>query len=366
MNVERIKLVNFRNYNQFDLSFDKGVHIFTGQNAQGKTNLLEALFLAVLGKSFRAGQDEELIMWETETAKIEIMFCNIVGSHSLQLSLSRDGRRQNLLNGQNIKKKDIVGYLNAVLFFPEDLWLIKGSPAGRRKFLDFSISQVDRYYYHDLIKYNRIILQRNNLLKKINQNCAKETFLDIWDEQLIELADKIFERRNKGLQQISELAGQRYAKLTNAAETFTAHYFTFGREDKEIKDYRQWYRQQIANCRRKDIRRGSTEIGPHKDDIVFMIDEYDAKYFASQGQQRTAILALKLAEIEMMQRVTGESPILLLDDVLSELDGQRQQRLISEIDGKIQTFLTGTQKISGLDHISATYYEVSSGNAKRE
>jgi len=366
MNVERIKLVNFRNYKAFDLSFDKGVHIFTGQNAQGKTNLLEALFLAVLGKSFRAGQDEELIMWATETAKIEITFCNLVGTHSLQLSLSRDGCRQNLLNGQNIKKKDIVGYLNAVLFFPEDLWLIKGSPGIRRRFLDFTISQVDRHYYHDLIKFNRIILQRNNLLKKINQNCAKETFLDIWDEQLIELAAKLFERRNEVLQLISELAGQRYAKLTNATETFKAQYCTFGQEDAEIKSYRQWYRQRLANCRGKDIRRGSTEVGPHKDDVVFMISEYDAKYFASQGQQRTAILALKLAEIEMMQRVTGECPILLLDDVLSELDGQRQQKLISEIDGKIQTFLTGTQKVNGLANISATYYEVSSGYVKRE
>lgn len=366
MNVERIKLVNFRNYNNFDLNFDKGVHIFTGQNAQGKTNLLEALFLAVLGKSFRAGQDDELIMWATETAKIEITFCNLVGSHSLQLSLSRDGSRQNLLNGQNIKKKDIVGYLNAVLFFPEDLWLIKGSPAVRRRFLDFMISQVDRHYYHDLIKFNRIILQRNNLLKKINQNCAKETFLDIWDEQLIELAGKLFERRNEVLQQISELAAQRYAKLTNGVEKFTAHYFVFGRGDAELTSYQQWYRQKIVNSRGKDIRRGTTEVGPHKDDIVFMIDEYEAKYFASQGQQRTAVLALKLAEIEMMQLVTGECPILLLDDVLSELDGQRQQNLISEIDGKIQTFLTGTQKVSGLTNIAATYYEVHSGNVKRE
>lgn len=366
MNVERIKLLNFRNYAVFDFSFDPGVHIFTGQNAQGKTNLLEALFLAVLGKSFRAGQDDELIRWNSEQAKIEISFNNMVARHDLNLYLSRDGSRENILNGQGIKKRDIVGYLNAVLFCPEDLWLIKGSPVSRRRFLDFTISQVDRNYYQDLIKFNRVLLQRNNLLKKINQGSAKVTFLDLWDEQLIELAEKMYCRRITVLQQISGLAEQRYDKITDGAEKFSAHYFVFGRatEEKEA-NYREWFRHKIQSLRERDIRRGSTEVGPHKDDVIFMIDDYSGKYFASQGQQRTAVLALKLAEIEIMKQTSGEYPILLLDDVMSELDGARRRKLVEEIDGKIQTFLTGTDRFTGLDEIKATYYSVSGGNVAK-
>ena len=365
MNVERIKLQNFRNYREFDFTFSPGVHIFTGNNAQGKTNLLEALFLAVLGKSFRAGNDDELIHWGLQSAKIDVDFCNLVASHSLKLDLFRDGTRKNLLDGQSIKKRDIVGYLNAVLFFPEDLWLIKGSPAGRRRFIDFMISQVDRKYYLDFIKFNRIVLQRNHLLKKINQQAAKGKLLDLWDEQLITLADIIFQRRNEVLRRVSELAGQIYAKITSGVEKFSAYYSVYGQETTEGQSYHDWYAKRVLERREYDIRRGTTELGPHKDDIVFLIDEHEAKFFASQGQQRTAVLSLKLAEIEMMKQVTGEYPILLLDDVLSELDGLRRERLIQAIDGKIQTFMTGTEKAIGLEKFSATYYTVSAGAVER-
>ncbi len=363
MIVEQIKLTNFRNYKVFDFCFNTGVHIFTGQNAQGKTNILEAIFLAVLGKSFRAGHDEEMIRWTSQQAIIEISFVNAVARHDLKLSLSRDGIRENLLDGQGIKKREIVGYLNAVLFCPEDLGLIKGSPAIRRRFLDFTISQVDRKYYHELIKFNRVLLQRNNLLKKISYGSAKETFLEIWDEQLIDLAAALYYRRVAAIKLISELAERRYDKITNGAERFSAHYFVFGRiAEDQIFEYREWYRRKIYDFRGKDIRRGATEIGPHRDDIIFMIDEYPGKFFASQGQQRTAVLALKLAEIEIMKQTTGEYPILLLDDVMSELDGERRQKLITEIDGRIQTFLTGTEYLTGLNEMNATYYSVTGGN----
>lgn len=365
MNVKRIKLVDFRNYRELDLSFTPGVHIFTGNNAQGKTNLLEAIFLAVLGKSFRARKDEELIHWERESTKIEIEFTNLVASHSLNLSVSRDGTRKNLYDGQTIKKRDIVGCLNAVLFFPEDLWLIKGSPSERRRFLDFMISQVDRNYYQDFMKFNRILLQRNHLLKTMSQHMAKEKQLELWDEQLIELAEKICFRRHEVLRQISQIAAQKYANITSGTEKFSAHYLIFGQDTPEINTYRQWYRNKIIETREKDIRRGSTEFGPHRDDVVFMIDAYEAKFFGSQGQQRTAVLSLKLAEIELMNKITGEYPILLMDDVMSELDGLRRERLIHEINGKIQTFMTGTEKVVGLGDI-ATYHLVSSGTAKRE
>ena len=362
MNVERIKLAYFRNYETFDLFFDSGVHIFTGQNAQGKTNLLEAIFLAVLGKSFRAGNDEELIHWTAQKAMVEISFSNAIAKHDLNLSLSREGIRENQLDGQIIKKREIIGYLNAILFCPEDLGLIKGSPSLRRRFLDFSISQVDQRYYNNLIKFNRVLLQRNNLLKKINCGSAKETFLEIWDDQLVDLADKIYCRRVIALNQLSELAGNKYSKITNGAELFSAHYFVSGKkEDENEGEYKDWYRRITYDFRWKDIRRGSTENGPHRDDINFLINDYQGKYFASQGQQRTAVLALKLAEIEIMKQTVGEYPILLLDDVMSELDAERRQKLIMEIDGKIQTFITGTERYESLNEMSATYYFVSGG-----
>lgn len=366
MNVERIKLAYFRNYETFDLYFDPGVHIFTGQNAQGKTNLLEAIFLAVLGKSFRAGHDEELIQWNAHKAVVDISFSNAIARHDLKLSLSRDGTRENFLDGQAIKKREIVGYLNAILFCPEDLGLIKGSPSLRRRFLDFTISQVDRSYYNNLIKYSRVLLQRNNLLKKINCGSAKESFLELWDEQLVDLADKLYCRRIQAIKQLSDLAGHRYGKITNGAELFSAHYFVFGKKEEEKeREYKDWYRHIICDFRRREIQRGVTENGPHRDDINFLINEYPGKFFASQGQQRTAVLALKLAEIEIMRQIVGEYPILLLDDVMSELDGERRQNLIMEIDGKIQTFLTGTEHYESLNHMCATYYAVSGGSVKK-
>ena len=366
MNVERIRLAYFRNYETFDLEFDPGVHIFTGQNAQGKTNLLEALFLAVLGKSFRAGHDEEMIHWTAQKAMVEISFSNAIARHDIKLSLSRDGTRENLLDEQVIKKREIVGYLNAILFCPEDLGLIKGSPSLRRRFLDFTISQVDQSYYNNLIKFNRVLMQRNNLLKKINCGSAKEAFLELWDEQLVDLADKLYCRRIIALNQLSDLAGHRYGKITKGAELFSAHYFVFGKKEEEKeRQYKDWYRQKIYDLRRKDIQRGVTENGPHRDDINFLINDHPGKYFASQGQQRTAVLALKLAEIEIMRQIVGEYPILLLDDVMSELDSERRQNLIMEIDGKIQTFLTGTEQYESINDMSATYYSVSGGKVSK-
>lgn len=363
MNIERVKLYNFRNYRQFDFTFTNGVHIFTGNNAQGKTNLLEAIFLAVLGKSFRAGNDDEMIFWDQESAIVEIDFSNIIAGHSLKIELIRNEKRKNTLNGKNINKRDIVGQLNAVLFCPEDLWLIKGGPVLRRRFIDFLISQVDKKYYQDYIRFNRVILQRNNLLKKINLNLAKIKQLDIWDDELIALSEKIFIRRKEFLIVLSDIAGKIYTKISCGAERFSSHYSVFGIDEgfKDDDTYRVWYQNRLSVARQREIMRGSTEVGPHKDDISFRFDEHEAKLFGSQGQQRTAILALKLAEIELMTQITGEKPILLLDDVMSELDEFRRRRLIQEINGNIQTFITGTVKETTLEQVKATFYSVSEG-----
>ena len=361
MHIKKIQMKNFRNYRDLSLDFDQGVHVFFGCNAQGKTNLLEAIFLSVLGKSFRAGNDDELINWDTNESSLCVDFQNNVAEHSLTFRLKREGTRENILNGQNVKKKDIIGFLNAVFFSPEDLWLIKGSPSVRRRFIDFEISQINPGYYQALIQYNRVLYQRNHLLKQVSEGFSKRTMIDVWDESIIILAEKLVTERIATIRQLSDIAYNVHKKITDGAEDFSAHYFIFGKAEETKWNYKQWYGETLKLSRDKDIRRGSTEIGPHKDDLYFMINSYDVKTFASQGQQRTSVLSLKLAEIELIRQRIGEYPILLLDDVMSELDEKRRVNLIEEIDGKIQTFITGTDKVNEMRGLHPTYYSVDSG-----
>lgn len=364
MKVNRIKLSNFRNYETVDLSFDQGIHSLIGNNAQGKTNILESIFLAVLGKSFRASHDDEMIRWDCDSTNVEIFYSNYISDHLLQLSIKREGLRINTLDGQPKKKSEVLGSLKAVLFCPEDLWLIKGSPGIRRKFLDFTLSQIFNKYYQYLLKYNRVILQRNNLLKKIYYERKKENLLDAWDDQLNELASQLFYNRVDLINQLNITAKNKYNVLSNDGKTFSAVYSIYGLEENlqiNESNYREWHQKSLRSLRTKDIIRGSTEIGPHKDDIRFFIDTYDAKYYSSQGQQRTVILSLKLAEIDIVKNKIGEYPILLLDDVMSELDYHRREKLMVEINGKIQTFITATDKINLCDKRNSQYYSVVDG-----
>lgn len=361
MQIKQVQLKNFRNYQDLTIIFTPGVHVFFGCNAQGKTNLLEAIFLAVLGKSFRASHDDELIRWEATEGTLCVDFINRIAEHSLQFRLKREKNRENFLNGQSVKKKEVIGFLNAVFFSPEDLWLIKGSPVLRRRFIDFEISQTNPLYYQALIQYNRVIYQRNHLLKQINEGYEKRNTLDLWDEQLIGLADTVVLERKETIRQLSTISCDIHKKMTDGAEKFSASYSVFGLEEKE-KCYKHWYETVLRLSREKDIRRGVTEFGPHRDDIIFEINSHDGKTFASQGQQRSMVLSLKLAEIELMYQHTGEYPILLLDDVMSELDEKRRVKLIEEIDGKVQTFITGTEKINALSELNPVYYLVESGS----
>lgn len=361
MNIRQLQLENFRNFHNLVINFNEGVHVFFGANAQGKTNLLEAMFLAVLGKSFRTGNDDEMIRWDTSESIVNIFFQNRVAEHSMRFRLKKEGTRENILNGNPVKKKNIIGILNAVLFSPEDLWLVKGSPAGRRRFIDIEISQTNPSYYQALLQYNRVLYQRNHLLRQIADGFGSRNTIEPWDEVLVSLAEKIVIERRNTIRQLSDIAHQVHYKITKGAEDFSAHYFVFGRSEEKEYDYKQWYGETLKISRERDIRRGSTESGPHKDDLIFLINSHDGKIFASQGQQRTAVLSLKLAEIELMKNNTEEYPLLLLDDVMSELDDKRRINLIEEIDGKVQTFITGNDKICELRGVKTTYYCIEDG-----
>lgn len=363
MLVTRVKGNNFRNYTAFDISLKPGVTVFIGENAQGKTNLLEALFLAVLGKSFRASQDEELIFWGCCDCCIQVDFINNIAAHSLTFNLSRAGNRENILNGHPVRKKEIIGCLNAVFFSPEDLLLIKGTPSMRRRFLDFEISQMNPVYYQTLIQYNRTVGQRNRLLKQINEGLAKRNLIRPWNDILIPLAARLVRERKRTVHELTMIAQQKHDKISNGAENLSAYYYVSGMNvDTEGElDYQQWYGEVLEQSAEREIRRGATEYGPHKDDLCILINKREAKIFASQGQQRTAVLSLKLAEIELMRNSIGEYPILLLDDVMSELDENRRTHLIEEISERVQTFITGTDRINTLNELKPQYYIVNEG-----
>lgn len=365
MRIDKVRLRQFRNYAALELEFDSGVQLFSGFNAQGKTNLLEAIFLSAMGKSFRTGSDEEMIAWAADEGTVELAFSNRLANHELAFRFRRGEKRENRLNGRGIGKRDLIGLMNAVLFSPEDLWLIKGSPAGRRRFLDFAISQSDSVYYRDLISYNRTLLQRNQLLKKIGEGSEKTSTLEVWDEQLVAAAVKVTAKRLERSEILSKAANRVHAGITGGAECFSARYFIYGGAPVALTEYEPWFREKLLGSRGKDIARGTTELGPHKDDLEFCIDSYAARAYASQGQQRTIVLALKLAEIEIIREISGEYPVLLLDDVMSELDEQRKQNLLAAISGKIQTFVTGTEELTCLRSLSHQCFAIDGGRVYR-
>lgn len=344
MKVNKIVLNNFRNYVNLALDFTHNINIFIGDNAQGKTNILESIYYAAMGHSHRSNTDAELIRWQQTGASISLFFSRLDVENSLLFKFSTQHNKEIIMNNYNIKPKELVGLLNVVLFSPEDLMLIKGMPTLRRRFLDIEISQVSPTYYQQLLKYNRIVSQRNTLLKKIRENKEKPEMLDAWDEQLATIGSKIVEKRQSTIKKIAMLANLMHRKITDNKENLTVIYQKHGVESIEINDLAEEYRCKLIELRQNDIWRGSTSIGPHRDDLILSVNGINLRTFGSQGQQRTGVLALKLAELEFIKSETGEYPVLLLDDVMSELDASRREHLITFIKDRIQTFITATEE----------------------
>lgn len=337
MFVESIELSHFRNYVGADISFSPGINIFYGDNAQGKTNLLEAVYVCGTSRSHRKSKDKELIHFDQEEAHIRLRFKKNDLSHRLDFHLKQKKPKGIAIDGVPIKKSSqLLGMLPVVFFSPEDLGIIKNGPSERRRFLDMEMSQLDRTYLAYLSDYNRLLTERNNLLKQISLFPQLRDTLDGWDEQLIRTGSYIINKREAFMASMDGLMEDIHFRLTGGKEHIRVYY------DKNISE--RDFRQKLEERRDRDIKNGSTSVGPHRDDIAFLIDGIDIRKYGSQGQQRTAALALKLSEIRMVEQVTGEKPVLLLDDVLSELDGHRQKFLLESISG-IQTLISCT----GLD-----------------
>jgi len=340
--VSTLTLKNFRNYREISLEFDPKLNIFAGANAQGKTNLLEGLVYASIGKSHRS-RDEDLPTWGSGFFRISAVIQNHDRECQIEIGW-QDRRKKILINGVKQRKAgDLLGKFNTVLFAPEDLQMVKGGPAERRSFLDLEISQLNPLYYYDLQQYYKILSQRNNLLKQIDQRRSSEGLLEIWDQQLIECGAKIYAKRMEILRKLSPLARLMQRKITEGKETLEIQYLSSIEASKESPDeYKECWRRLMELSRKDELMRGYTLFGPHRDDLKCLVNQTDVRYFGSQGQQRTTALALKLAELELVKSEIGCYPVLLLDDVMSELDDLRQKYLLETIQERIQTFITTT------------------------
>ena len=342
MNVTEIFLKDWRNITEINLLPDAAINIFLGQNAQGKTNILEAINFVSLLKS-RAGKESELIRWGQSAALIRIKYRKANISHELAIEISSERRRRILLDANPIRPRELLGKLNSVLFSPEDLFMFKGSPSSRRKFLDAQISQAAPIYFLELAKYTRLVEIRNNLLKKIRDNSAQSSELDLWDEQLARVAEKILCKRLAAVDKLNLLANSMQQKISSQAEILSVVYEMRGLDSRE--NIAEKFLELLRARRSKDIQHGSTSFGAHLDDLKFLINGRELKLFGSQGQLRTAALALKLSELQFIKSETGEYPLLMLDDVMSELDSVRRELLIEFLRReKIQTLITATDR----------------------
>jgi DNA replication and repair protein RecF len=346
MIIKSLELMNFRNYEFLDLKFSEGTNILYGDNAQGKTNVLEAIYLSATTKSHKGSKDKDIVCFDKEEAHIRTYLAKEGIEYKIDMHLRKNKSKGVAVDGQKLKKAaDLLGLLNVVFFSPEDLSIIKNGPAERRRFVDMELCQLDNFYLYNLNHYNKIVNQRNKLLKDMYFNPQLKDTLNIWDSQLVSFGSKIIERRRMFVGQLNEIIYGIHKKLSGDREELIIKY----EPDVEIDDFETI----LKKNQEKDIKLKQTSVGPHRDDFSFMTGNIDIRKFGSQGQQRTAALSLKLSEIEIVKKITKDTPVLLLDDVLSELDSNRQNYLLNSI-GNIQTIITCT----GLDEFVNNRFEI--------
>lgn len=337
MVVQSLALSHFRNYEKLDIALDPGVNIFYGNNAQGKTNILEALYMCATTKSHRGSKDKEMIRFGEDESHIRMQLLKDGVGHKIDMHLKKGKAKGVAIDGLPIRRSgELFGLAHMICFSPEDLSMIKNGPAERRRFIDMELCQLDKVYLHDLSDYNKTVNQRNNLLKQLQTNASLTDTLDIWDMQLVQSGRRVIRRRREFIEKMNDWLRPVHDKLTGGAEQIEMIYQPNVTED--------MFEEKIFMNRDRDLFMKMTQTGPHRDDFTFEVGGIDIRRFGSQGQQRTAALSLKLAEIDMVREIIHDDPVLLLDDVLSELDSSRQNYLLDSI-SHIQTVMTCT----GLD-----------------
>ena len=353
MYINKIKLQNFRNYNEQEINLNKSINVFYGDNAQGKTNILEAIFLCTFGKSFRTNKEKELIKLGKENANVIIEYEKKDRDGKISISIS--DKKQILVNGIKIKKlSELLGNINIVIFTPDDINILKGGPALRRRFLDMMIGQLKPNYVYTLNMYIKTLEQRNNYLRQIKEENKPENLLDIWDEKLIEYADIIYKYRKEFIDKIKKKINIIHKKITDEKEEINIQY-TSNCESKEV------YSELLKQRRKLDIIKGFTTKGIHRDDFEIYINNKELSIYGSQGQNRTAILSLKLSELQVIYDEIEEEPILLLDDFMSELDINRRKNFLNNINNT-QVIITCAEKIEFLkENVDYCLYQVKEG-----
>lgn len=360
MKVTKLELNHFRNYDSLKMNFDSNTNILYGKNAQGKTNILESIYLCSTTKSHRSSKDAELIQFQHDEGHIKLFVNKGEKEYRIDIHFRKNKSKGIAINGIPIKKaSELFGIFNVIFFSPEDLNIIKNGPAERRRFIDMELCQLDKIYVYNLIHYNKILSQRNQLLKDIYFRPDLKDTLDVWDMQLAEYGSKVIKRREDFIRDINKIIKPIHGKLTNHQEDIDVIYSKNCEEDNLY--------EQIIKHREKDMKLKTTSIGPHRDDILFFNGDINIRIYGSQGQKRTVALSLKLAEIELVKHLIHDTPVLLLDDVLSELDSDRQNHLLQSLEN-IQTIITCT----GLDEFIENRFQinkifrVTEGNVKEK
>ncbi|MFA9556237.1 DNA replication/repair protein RecF [Evansella sp. AB-rgal1] len=371
MYIDQITIKNYRNYDHLNLQFENKINVIIGENAQGKTNLMEAIYVLAMAKSHRTSKDKDLIRWDQSFAKVEGQFENRNGPFHMEVVFSNKGKKVKVNHIEKKRLSDYIGTCNIIMFAPEDLNLVKGSPQVRRRFLDMEMGQIHSIYLYHLSQYHKVLKQRNQWLKDVSQKKQKLdiTMLEVMTEQLTESASHVIHKRFAFIEKLQQWAQPIHKEISRGKETLEVNYIPSldVSYEMDLSTLKIKLEADFHRLRENELRRGSTLIGPHRDDLQFLVNGRDIHTFGSQGQQRTTALSIKLAEIELIYEKIGEYPILLLDDVLSELDDHRQSHLLNTIQGKVQTFVT-TTSVEGIDHKTlreAQMYHVDYGKINR-
>lgn len=336
MFIKRLQMLNYRNYDTLDINLVPNVNVFMGDNAQGKTNILEGIYYCAFARSNRTSKDRELINWKAENAFVSVTVDKERLDKRIDISILKDGKKAIRINKVKIKKiGELFGNFNVVMFSPEDLKIIKDSPGVRRKFIDMELCQLNAKYYYNLVQYNKVLSERNTILKS---KAYDKDILDVYDMQLAEFGYYIIMERINYIGKLNEYSNKIHSDITSGKEKIEFKYISSVKNLDEVKESLYFL---LVKNRHKDKERGITSIGPHRDDFMVLINDIDTKSYGSQGQQRTAVLTIKFSSLKIIKELTGEYPVLLLDDVLSELDFSRKKYILSTI-GDIQTIITCT------------------------
>ncbi|MGY5237596.1 DNA replication/repair protein RecF [Clostridium tertium] len=336
MYIKRLQMLNYRNYKSLNITLGKNVNVFMGDNAQGKTNILEAIYYCAFAKSHRTSKDRELINWNSDSAYVSLLVGKDRLDKNIDINILKDGKKAIKINKIKVSKiGELFGNFNVVMFSPEDLKIIKDSPGVRRKFIDMELCQLNSKYYYNLVQYNKVLNERNVVLK--NRKLDSE-ILDIYDIQLANFGYHIIIERLKYINKLNFYGKDIHKDISSGKENVEFKYIS---TIKDLEDIENNFYELLRRNRKKDIEKGTTSIGPHRDDFIVLINDVDTKSFGSQGQQRSAVLTIKFSSLKIIKEMTSEYPVLLLDDVLSELDFNRKRYILSTI-GEIQTIITCT------------------------